>query len=215
MVAPVIIIVTHLANPDGLPELAAFAPALVGWLVGISIAQDLSYDGSALWLHISSGLRGADDRIGRIWAAVTVYLPVTVLLFLAAFITSGEWRLLAPVTGVTAGLMLSGLGVGSLVGALWQWPAPPPGANPFQTGNSGGLPALMSFTVTSFGTLIVCAPTIALVIWSFFTPWVGYLTLPVGLVTGFVVLRIGITQGGRILDLRWPEALKSISEKAA
>ena len=46
IIAPVIIIVTQLANPDGLPVLAAFAPALVGWLVGISIAQDLSYDGS-------------------------------------------------------------------------------------------------------------------------------------------------------------------------
>ena len=73
---------------------------------------------------------------------------------------------------------------------------------------------MLSFTVTSFGTLIVSAPTIALIIWSFFTPWVGYLTLPVGLVTGLVALRIGITQGGRILDRRWPEALKAISEKA-
>jgi ABC-2 type transport system permease protein len=214
MIAPVIIIVTQMANPDGLPELAAFAPALVGWLVGISIAQDLSYDGSAVWLHVSSGLRGADDRAGRVWATMTVYLPVTVLLFLAAFITSGEWGLLVPVAGVTAGLMLSGLGVGSWVGALWQWPAPPPGANPFQTSNTGGLPAVLSFTVTSFGTLIVSAPTIGLIIWSFFTPWVGYLALPVGLATGLLALRIGITQGGRILDRRWPEALKAISEKA-
>ena len=83
MVAPVIIIVTQLANPDGLPESPPSRPLWSGWLVGISVAQDLSYDGSALWLHISSGLRGADDRTGRIWAAITVYLPVTVLLFLA------------------------------------------------------------------------------------------------------------------------------------
>ena len=161
---------------------------------------------------LSSGLRGADDRAGRIWAAPGDYLPVTWCCC---------WPPSSP--GVAAagarrppsrGSVLAGLGVGSLVGALWQWPAPPPGANPFQTGNSGGLPALLSFTVTTFGTLIVSAPTIALVIWSFFTPWVGYLALPVGLASGLVVLRIGITQGGRMLDRRWPEALKAVSEKA-
>jgi ABC-2 type transport system permease protein len=66
-----------------------------------------------------------------------------------------------------------------------------------------------------FGTVILALPTIALVIWSFATPWVGYLTLPVGLVCGFIVLRIGIMQGGRILDRRWPEAMLAVSEKAA
>jgi ABC-2 type transport system permease protein len=54
-----------------------------------------------------------------------------------------------------------------------------------------------------------------LVIWSFATPWVGYLTMPVGLICGFIVLRVGIRQGGRILDRRWPEAMLAVSEKAA
>jgi ABC-2 type transport system permease protein len=44
---------------------------------------------------------------------------------------------------------------------------------------------------------------------------VAYLTLPVGLVCGFVVLRIGIAHGGRILDRRWPEAMRAVSEKTA
>ena len=112
-------------------------------------------------------------------------------------------------------LLLTGLGVGSLVGTLWQWPAPPPGANPFTRGNAGGLPSLLSFTLTMFGTIILALPTIALVIWSFATPWVGYLALPVGLICGFIVLRVGIRQGGRILDRRWPEAMLAVSEKAA
>ena len=75
-----------------------------------------------------------------------------------------------PVLGLTVGLMLISLGVGAFVGTLWQWPAPPPGANPFQSGNNGGLPALLSFTVASFGTLLLAAPPIGLVVWSFFTP---------------------------------------------
>ena len=148
-------------------------------------------------------------------SAVTVYLPLTVILLGIAMITTREWHLLVPAVGLAFALMLTALGVGSLVGSLWQWPAPPPGANPFTQGKAGGLPSLLSFTVTMLGTLILALPTIALVIWSFFTPWVGYLTLPVGLVCGFIVLRVCTIQGGRILDRRWPEVILAVSEKAA
>jgi ABC-2 type transport system permease protein len=148
-------------------------------------------------------------------STITIYLPLTVILLCVAMIITGEWQLLVPAVGLALALLLTGLGVGSLVGTLWQWPAPPPGANPFTRGNAGGLPSLLSFTLTMFGTVILALPTIALVIWSFATAWVGYLTLPVGLVCGFIVLRIGIMQGGRILDRRWPEAMLAVSEKAA
>jgi ABC-2 type transport system permease protein len=215
LIGPIVLIVTQVINPEGTAVVAAFAPSLLGLLVGFSLAQDLSYDGTALWLHISTGISGAEDRAGRVMSTLTVFLPLTVILLGFAMITTGAWHLLVPAVGLTIALMLTGLGVGSLVGTLWQWPAPPPGANPFTRGNAGGLPSLLSFTLTMVGTTIVALPTIALVVWSFFTPWVAYLTLPVGLVCGFGALRIGITQGGRILDRRWPEAMLAVSEKAA
>jgi ABC-2 type transport system permease protein len=215
LIGPIVLIVTQLVNPQGIAAIAVFAPSLLGLLVGLSLAQDLSYDGTALWVHISAGISGAEDRAGRVMSTVTVYLPLIVILLAVALITTGAWQLLVPAVGLTFALMLTGLGVGSVVGTLWQWPAPPPGANPFTMGNAGGLPSLLSFAVTTFGTLILTLPTIALVVWSFFTPWVGYLTLPVGLVCGFIVLWLGIAQGGRLLDRRWPEAMLAISEKAA
>jgi len=215
LIAPIVLIVTQRVNPEGIAAIAAFAPTLLGLLVGLSLAQDLSYDGTALWLHISAGISGAEDRAGRVMSTMTIYLPLIVILLGVAMITTGEWHLLVPAVGLTFALMLTGLGVGCLVGTLWQWPAPPPGANPFGVGNAGGLPSLLSFAVTMIGTLILTLPTIALVVWSFYTPWVGYLTLPVGLLCGFIVLRIGIAQGGRILDRRWPEAMLAVSEKTA
>jgi ABC-2 type transport system permease protein len=215
LIGPIVLIVTQVINPEGTAAVAAFAPSLLGLLVGFSLAQDLSYDGTALWLHISAGISGAEDRAGRVMSTITVYLPLTVILLAIAMITTGAWHLLVPAVGLTFALMLTGLGVGSFVGTLWQWPAPPPGANPFTRGNAGGLPSLLSFTLTMFGTLILALPTIALVIWSFFTPWLAYLSLPVGLVSGLLVLRIGMEQGGRVLDRRWPEAMLAVSEKAA
>ncbi len=215
MIAPIVIVVTQLINPNGSAVIAMFAPSLIGLLIGLSVAQDLSYDGTALWVHISAGVRGADDRAGRVWSTMTVYIPLMVILLGATVIVTGEWRLLPVTIGLTVALMLTGLGVGSVVGALWQWPAPPPGANPFQKGNSGGLPSLLSFSVTIFGTLILALPTIALVVWSSFTHWVGYLTLPVGLACGLIALKVGIVQGGKLLDRRWPEVMRAVSEKSA
>jgi ABC-2 type transport system permease protein len=215
LIGPIVLIITQVINSQSSAALAVFAPSLLGMLVGFSLAQDLSYDGTALWLHISTGISGAEDRTGRVMSTVTVYLPLTVILLCIAMIVTGAWEMLVPAVGLALALLLTGLGVGSLVGTLWQWPAPPPGANPFTRGNAGGLPSLLSFTLTTFGTVILALPTIALVIWSFATPWVGYLTLPVGLLCGFIVLRIGIRQGGRILDRRWPEAMLAVSEKAA
>jgi ABC-2 type transport system permease protein len=140
LVGPIILIVLQLINPMGNGLVAAFAPTLVGLLVGLSLAQDLSFDGSALWLHVGSGLRGADDRAGRAWSALVVFLPMIVVLLAVSLLVSGSWALAAPAAALSLGSALAGLGVGSVVGALWQWPAPPPGANPFASSNQGGLP---------------------------------------------------------------------------
>ena len=213
LVGPVILIVLHLINPFANGLVAVFAPTLVGLLVGLSLAQDLSFDGSALWLHVGSGLRGADDRAGRAWSALVIFLPMIVILLLVSLVITGSWALAAPAAALSLGSAFAGLGVGSVVGALWQWPAPPPGANPFASSNQGGLPSLLSITVTTFATLLVSLPTLALVVWSIFTPWAGALALLVGLASGVVVFRIGIGWGGQLLERRWPEALQAVSEK--
>ena len=213
LVGPVILIVLQVINPMGNGLVAVFAPTLVGLLVGLSLAQDLSYDGSALWLHVGSGLRGPDDRAGRAWSALVIFLPIIVLLLLVSLIITGNWAMAAPAAAVSLGSALAGVGVGSVIGALWQWPAPPPGANPFASSNQGGLPSLLSVTATTFATVLVTLPTLALAVLSIFRPWVGILALVVGLGIGLVVLRIGIDWGGRLLERRWPEALQAVSER--
>lgn len=214
-IAPIIILISTMINPyPNSTVVAALAPVLLAVLLGMSVAQDLSYDGSAIWQHIVSGVRGADDRAGRVMSTLTIFGPLLVVLLAVTMTLSGEWRLLPMVAGVTIGIALIGLGVGSLVGALWQWPAALPGANPFQKGNSGGLPSFLSFTVSSLGTLVLSLPLAGLAVGSFWLPWLGWLALPMGIAIGAVVLKIGIAQGGKLLDRRWPEVMAAVSEKA-
>jgi len=213
LIAPVVVMLVSLTDPEGHPWMAVLAPALMSMLVGSSVAQDLSYDGSAVWAHISAGVDGASDRLGRVLSTLTVYLPLLAVLLGAAFLLTGRWDLLGPAVGLTLVLTLGGLGVGAFVGSLWQWPAPPPGSSPFQKGSSGGLPVLLSFFVTMAATVLVALPTLALAVASFWLPWAGWVALPVGLASGLLALRLGITHGGRLLDRRWPEVLSAVSER--
>lgn len=213
LIGPVIVMVAQVANPDGQPLMVAFAPALLCWLLGASVAQDLSYDGSALWLHASTGLRGIDDRLGRLLSTVTVFGPLIVVLVVGGLALSGEWSHLVAVLAVSVTLALTSLAAGSYVGTLWQWPAPPPGSNPFQKGSSGGLPSLAAFGVTSLVSVALAVPTIALVIGSFWIGWLAWPGLLLGLVVGGLALWQAVRLGGAVLDRRWPEVMAAVSER--
>ena len=208
LVGPVILIVLQLINPMGNGLVAVFAPTLVGLLVGLSLAQDLAFDGSALWLHVGLGLRGADDRAGCAWSALVIFLPmILVLLLVSLAITgAGAWapqRLLSPWARPWPGW------------AWGRWSArsgsgPPrrPARTRSPAAIQGGLPALLSATVTTFATLLVSLPTLALAVWSIFTPWVGALALVVGIGSGLAVLRDRYRLG-------WPAARASLAGGAA
>jgi ABC-2 type transport system permease protein len=213
LIGPVILMVAQVANPDGEPLIAAFAPLLLCWLIGSSMAQDLSYDGSAIWLHASSGVRGVEDRLGRVLSTLTVFVPVVVVLTMIGLALSGEWSAWLPVVTIGLTLTMVSVGVGAFVGTLWQWPAPPPGANPFQKGTSGGLPSLAAFGVTSAASLVLAAPAVALVIASFWVGWLSWLGLVVGVAIGALVLWQGVVRGGAVLDRRWPEVLSEVSAR--
>ncbi|MFP5282665.1 MAG: hypothetical protein ACLGIF_04355, partial [Actinomycetes bacterium] len=162
LIGPIVIMVSVSLDPDADRLLVALAPVLLSALLGVVVAQDLAYDGSAVWQHVASGITGRDDRLGRVLAVATIFGPVLVLLVGVGLAVSGRWSLAPLVLGLAVGVGLVGLGVGSVVGALWQWPAPPPGANPFSKGNSGGLPGLLSLSVSSVGTLLLSLPVLAL-----------------------------------------------------
>lgn len=64
-------------------------------------------------------------------------------------------------------------------------------------------------------TFVLALPTIALVAGSFWVSLLKYLCVPVGTLSGLIVLRLGVRHGGRLLDRRWPEVMQAVSEKSA
>ena len=212
-VAPVVVVVTQLANPNSVKPIISFAPVFVALFLGSILASDLSYDGSALWTHISSGIRGADDRLGRVMSTSLVIVPIMVVMVVATTILSGRLDDLPRVVAVLLAIGLIGLGVGSWAGTVWQTPAPPPGASPFAKNEGGGVANLISFGVTTGITVLIGLPAIALVVGSFWLPWLVYPGIAVAAVSGAIALKIGIRLGGARLDRRWPEVLVTVTSK--
>ena len=216
LIAPIVLVVTLAANPAGVTRFTVFAPCVLAFVIGTGLAQDLCFDGSAVWTHISTGVAGVDDRRGRVLATLALFGPLLVVVHVLAAVLAQGWAYVPAAVGLSAALALGGLGVGAWVGAVWQWPTPSAGDNPFQRGSSGGLPALASAGAVLLGTTLAGLPPLALLLGGlFWRPWLGWVALPVGVLVGLVVLRVGIARGGRLLDRKWPEVLLAVSERAA
>ena len=72
-------------------------------LLALSIYTDVSYDNTAFALHVSSGVAGRDDRLGRVLALAAFAVPVTLIVGVACVGVAGRWDLLLPMLGLSVG----------------------------------------------------------------------------------------------------------------
>ena len=187
------------------------APAVATMFFGQTAFYELSYDGSALWTHIVAGIRGRDDRLGRIWAILLVLGPTVLIVQLAVLLlVPGSWQ--AKVGSVAATIVFAGagLGAGSLVGSFFNVPSPPPGANMFAKKSGGGWMAMLMFMAVAFISLVSAIPTLILV----FIGQTGasIAALPVAIITAVAIAAAGVIFGGKKLENNWPELLAQISD---
>lgn len=211
-VIPLVLLVIPLSQGAGTgPWLLAAGPA-AAFVAGWSLHDDVAYDHSAFALHVSSGLRGRDDRAGRVLAAAVWQVPVIVVLCLVGIVAAGRPGLLPAALGAAAALLGAGLGVSSVASVLAPYPAPAPGANPFQTPKGAAVATIAAQFVTSALTTLLGLPALVLGVVAVVGPeWVGWVGLPVGLATGALWVWLGVRRGGAVLDRRYPEVLRTVS----
>lgn len=198
------------AGTDGL-TLLLLGP-LFGFTLGYSISADISYDGSAFALHVTAGVSGRDDRLGRISALLVWAAPVTVLATVISCAVSGEWQLLPGLLGLALGALLSGAAVSAVVSARFIYPVPKPGSSPFATPEG----SMMRTMLVQLASMVVCAvllaPTavlfvIALVSGEALFQW---LALVVGVGLGVLLLWLGIRLGAHWFDRAQAETYQQV-----
>lgn len=188
---------------------AYLAPPIVAGLLPLTLFAVISYDGTAFALHLSTGVRGIDDRIGRAAGILAFALPALVIVSVVSLGVVGGWRDLPAIIGISLGVLLSGLATVSVSSASIVVPVPRSGRNPFTAQAGSGMTSLAaSYAVTGI-TIALAVPELALGIAALVihSALLGWLALAVGAVWGAASLVIGVRVGGRILDRTGPALL--------
>ncbi|WP_314103311.1 ABC transporter permease [uncultured Frigoribacterium sp.] len=189
--------------------LALVPVPLMCLILGFLPHNDVAYDSTALWLHVAAGTRGLADRVGRLAPPLLIGVPLVVLGSLVATWLFGDRGALLPEIGVSAGLLLSGLGLSSIVSAAMPYAAVRPHDDPFQQPQAHGSASVTAQVTMIAGAVLATSPSLWFAgryllrgqqdadMWSFVT----------GLAAGVVVLVVGVAIGSRTFTRRAPELL--------
>jgi ABC-2 type transport system permease protein len=189
-----------------------FMGPVTGFMLGYAISADIAYDGSAFALHVTSGVSGRDDRVGRVGALLLWALPLTLVLTLATAWIAGAWEQSPGLLGLALGALLTGAGVSAVSSARFIYPVPKPGDSPFATPEGSTVRLLL----VSLGAMLVIGllvlPELVLFVVALLTGsmLLQWLTLVVGLGLGSFLLWLGIRLGSRWFDRAQAETYQSV-----
>ncbi|PNH84673.1 transporter [Arthrobacter sp. AFG20] len=186
---------------------------LTAFLLAWSISGDVSYDNTAFALHLAAGVRGVHDRLGRALACLAFALPTVLVLATVPFFITRDWAWWPSILGISVGVLLTGLGLSSVVSARYTIAVPLPGDSPFKK-PPGNVGQTLAVQFGGMGVLLVLVlPEAGLVLAQVLTgdPLFGWINLALGPVLGAALFILGVRVGGRWLDARSPELLAQVT----
>lgn len=195
------------------PFLLTYLGPVTAFLLAWSISADISYDNTAFWMHLSAGVSGRADRLGRALALLVFAGPVVLVFTVVPLWLTGSLTDLPMMLGLSIGALLTGVGFSSVVSARYTYNVPLPGESPFKTPPGTGFSML---TIQFLGWVVLTAlllPEIGLAIAYLLTgnAWFNWLALAAGLLFGSAALVAGIRLGGSWYERRTPELLQAVS----
>lgn len=207
---PVLMLVYSGGDVSG--PLFALSGLLVGFFAGILAYTDVSYDGTAFATVLQTGIRGRDDRLGRMLGAATVSVPLVVLADVVTVGITGRWELMPAVLGASLALTLVGLGVSAVSSAFLVVPTPAAGDSPFKRVPGSTFSMFLAFLICWVLVAVLSLPAIipALISAIGGSAPAGWIALIVGPVLGVVVFVVGIFVGGRRFDAAAPSLLAQL-----
>lgn len=207
-VVPIVMVLALLVA--GVPvAVVAWIPVPVMCLfLGWTVHNDIAHDSSAFWAHVSANTSGVDDRLGRIIPTLMLGVPLVVIGSLVTVAVTGLWASLPGLAGLSAAVLLIGLGVSSVISAAFPYPAVHPGDSPFAQPQAVGSSSSVIQSLSFFLTVVLTAPVIVLVVLgeTVSASW-HWGALAVGIGIGLAAVIIGVRWGGSIVTRRAPELL--------
>lgn len=177
---------------------------LTAFSMGWAISADVSYDSTAFWLHVVTGVPGRADRLGRVIAVSVIAVPLSVVYLVGSVWYLDRWDTLPAAAGVTLGTYLTALGVSSVVSARFVYPVPKHGESAFATPQGSTMATMLVQTGGAAVLAALSLPHVVLGIAALVTgsTALGWATLAVGTALGTALLVTGVRIGSRVYDTR-------------
>lgn len=200
-IASVLVVVPLLVVGVPVQTVALIPPPLMALFLGWLAHNDLAYDSTGIWMHISSGVRGIADRVGRLAPIMLISVPLLAAAITLSVWVHDRWSILPAMVGVCVSLFACGLGLGSVSSAAAPYAVTRPGDGPFEQPQrtGGGMAQALVF----FGAIVVSAPALW---WGWLAlnrgPDYAWTALWGGIIIGAVVLLAGVIVGGVVFERR-------------
>ncbi len=219
---PLLFVVIFAVQSQGESVMVWQSVILAGFFLVLIEGNGLSYDGRGFAMEVISGVRGVDDRHGRVRVYTGMLIAYIAILMVVVYVITGDWR---SVEGLTLGAVFGcvglclgfcGLGLAEVVSCIFMYPVPSI-SRPFSS-PQGRMGAQMLFPfLHMFGMIPLMLPTGIVLLALGLTGNGGmyWLLAPVSLVNGVAVLAIGTWLGGKLLEARMPKILATLESFAS
>lgn len=195
----------------GTSGLAGTGVVMLAVLAGLTLMNDLAFDGPAWWMHLAVGVRGWEDRLGRALASVVVFGPALAVTWLAG-VALGVVSRPVPWLSVSVASFLASLGLAVLVGAYLPGTAPRTGGNPFAATSGGAAQGCLTALLSFVGPVVLVLPVVVAAFLTARMPVGQWVTLVGATLYGAALLAVGVVLGGRRLDRHGPELLGQLHQ---
>ncbi|MFT4124310.1 MAG: hypothetical protein QM635_10810 [Microbacteriaceae bacterium] len=203
----VMVVALHIA---GLPLswLALLPVPVMCLFLSWAVHNDVSFDNTAVWLHLAASVTGRDDRWGRLVPVLLLGVPLIGGGSVLAAWAFGDWAVLPSVVGVSSSILLGGLGLSSIMSAAFPYPTARPGESPFAQPQGGGGAAGLVQAVSFLVILLLAAPATGFALLGLIGSDAWHVwSLLVGVGTGLAALIAGALIGAHVYDRRAPALL--------
>ncbi|WP_262424275.1 hypothetical protein [Brachybacterium sp. Z12] len=197
--------------PESRPMMLGMTIFMCG-MSGMSLANEIGFDGPAGWVNIVTGLPSRANLLGRIAAMALLMVPGVVLVTVTIPLLYGMPQLLPMTVLGSLGTMVCGWGISMVVGAMLPYPSSAPGTNPMKDKSASSSNAMIAMTVAMLAVFVPLLPALGVGIWGAvvgsmaLTVLAGVLALVAGAVVFLVGLRIAVVR----IDARYPDLFQKV-----
>lgn len=212
LTAPLLPILFAVVGQGEFDGVFLYSGIITAAVLGLVPYSDISYDGTAFAGVLATGVRGRDDRAGRIFGAATIGLPLVIVITLAIVAIAGKWSMLPGLLGAGVGALLIGYGVSAVSSALLVIPVPEPGDNMFKRvpGATFGMGMAFFGCMAVTALLALPATVVALIAVVQGNAALSWVAAAIGLAVGIGAALGGIFGGGRTFDQNAPALLQRL-----